>query len=78
VPQFEVLDIAPSAVLVALVKPMFELGLAELPEASRWAEAVELAARGVDASGWRVRDVVRSPILGGRGAVEFFLYATRR
>lgn len=78
VPQLEVLDIAPSAVLVALVKPMFELGLAELPEPPRWAEAVELAARGVDASGWRVRDAVRSPIPGGRGAVEFFLYATRR
>jgi 23S rRNA (cytidine1920-2'-O)/16S rRNA (cytidine1409-2'-O)-methyltransferase len=78
VPQLEVLDIAASAVLVALVKPMFELGLTELPEASRWADAVELAARGVDASGWRVRRAVRSPIPGGRGAAEFFLHATRR
>jgi 23S rRNA (cytidine1920-2'-O)/16S rRNA (cytidine1409-2'-O)-methyltransferase len=78
VPQLEVLDIAASAVLVALVKPMFELGLAELPEPARWPEALELATRGVDASGWRVRSVARSPIPGGRGAVEFFLHATRR
>jgi predicted rRNA methylase YqxC with S4 and FtsJ domains len=65
-------------VLVALVKPMFELGLAELPEPARWPDAVERAARGVRASGWHVRGVVRSPILGARGAVEFFLHATRR
>jgi 23S rRNA (cytidine1920-2'-O)/16S rRNA (cytidine1409-2'-O)-methyltransferase len=77
-PQLEVLDIAPSAVLVALVKPMFELGLPELPEPARWADAVERAARSIGESGWDVRDVIRSPILGGRGAVEFFLHATRR
>jgi 23S rRNA (cytidine1920-2'-O)/16S rRNA (cytidine1409-2'-O)-methyltransferase len=78
VPQLEVLDIAASAVLVALVKPMFELGLSELPEAARWPEAVERAAQGVAAWGWNVHRVTRSPILGGRGAVEFFMYATRR
>jgi 23S rRNA (cytidine1920-2'-O)/16S rRNA (cytidine1409-2'-O)-methyltransferase len=77
-PQLEVLDIAASAVLIALVKPMFELGLAELPEPARWPEAVARAARGVDASGWHVHGAVRSPIPGGRGAVEFFLHASRR
>jgi 23S rRNA (cytidine1920-2'-O)/16S rRNA (cytidine1409-2'-O)-methyltransferase len=78
VPQLEVLDIAASAELVALVKPMFELGVAELPEPERWPEAVERATRGVGRSGWRVGGVVRSPIPGGRGAVEFFMHATRR
>jgi 23S rRNA (cytidine1920-2'-O)/16S rRNA (cytidine1409-2'-O)-methyltransferase len=78
VPQLNVLDISTSAVLVALVKPMFELGVAEPPEPSRWSEAVEAATQTVDASGWHVRDVMRSPILGRGGAVEFFLLATRR
>jgi 23S rRNA (cytidine1920-2'-O)/16S rRNA (cytidine1409-2'-O)-methyltransferase len=78
VPQLNVLDISSSAVLVALVKPMFELGAAELPKPTCWQEAVEAATRAVDAAGWHVRDVMRSPILGRGGAVEFFLLATRR
>jgi 23S rRNA (cytidine1920-2'-O)/16S rRNA (cytidine1409-2'-O)-methyltransferase len=78
VPQLNVLDISVSAVLVALVKPMFELGVAEPPQPSRWSESVEAAIQGVDASGWHVRDVMPPPIIGRRGAVEFFLLATRR
>jgi 23S rRNA (cytidine1920-2'-O)/16S rRNA (cytidine1409-2'-O)-methyltransferase len=78
VPQLNALDIRASASLVALVKPMFELGLRELPKPGRWPEALERAARGVTASGWDVRAVVRSPLLGSGGAVEFFLHATRR
>jgi 23S rRNA (cytidine1920-2'-O)/16S rRNA (cytidine1409-2'-O)-methyltransferase len=78
VPQLNVLDISTSAVLVALVKPMFELGAAELPPPSGWQDAVEAATRAVDASGWHVGDVMRSPVLGKGGAVEFFLLATRQ
>jgi hypothetical protein len=78
VPQLNVLDIAPSAVLVALVKPMFELGLRELPGAGLWPEAVARASEGVNASGSQVQSVVRSPIIGGRGAVEFLLHASRQ
>jgi 23S rRNA (cytidine1920-2'-O)/16S rRNA (cytidine1409-2'-O)-methyltransferase len=78
VPQLNVLDISTSAVLVALVKPMFELGAAKLPPPSDWQDAVEAAMRAVDVSCWHVRDVMWSPVLGKGGAVEFFLLATRQ
>jgi predicted rRNA methylase YqxC with S4 and FtsJ domains len=62
--------------LVALVKPMFELGLAQLPTSEeQLEEAVERAASGIATAGWKEVDRMRSPVLGARGAVEFFLHA---
>jgi predicted rRNA methylase YqxC with S4 and FtsJ domains len=64
---------------VALVKPMFELGLAEPPTDRRQHDlAVERAVRGVEAEHWRVVETTPSPVRGGRGAMEFFLHARRR
>lgn len=64
--------------LVALVKPMFELGLARLPASEgELEEALERAAAGLAAAGWTVVGRMRSPVLGARGAVEFFLHARR-
>jgi 23S rRNA (cytidine1920-2'-O)/16S rRNA (cytidine1409-2'-O)-methyltransferase len=77
VPQLDRLDIADGADLLALVKPMFELGLPALPSAEKHKAAVEHAAWGVEDAGWRVMAVTRSPVIGGRGAVEFWLHAKR-
>jgi 23S rRNA (cytidine1920-2'-O)/16S rRNA (cytidine1409-2'-O)-methyltransferase len=78
VPQLNRLSIAENAVLIALIKPMFELGLPTLPPTERWPDAVEHASRGIALAGWKVLGVVRSEVLGRRGAVEFLLHASRR
>ena len=77
-PQLNGLDISDSAVLVALVKPMFELELGALPEPEQWPGAVQRASAGVGGAGWVVRSVVRSPVPGSGGAVEFLLHAARK
>ena len=67
----------PGAVLVGLVKPMFELRLGVLPtEPSQLAEACDRAARSIGEAGWSVRDVIESEVRGNKGAVEFFVHAT--
>lgn len=76
--QVERVEFAPGADLVALVKPMFELGLGTMPTDDRDLEtAVELAVAGVERNHWSVRSVIRSPVQGSRGAVEFLLHASR-
>jgi 23S rRNA (cytidine1920-2'-O)/16S rRNA (cytidine1409-2'-O)-methyltransferase len=78
VPQLDEAILAVSADLVALVKPMFELGLPRLPTApEQLDEAVGLAVAGIEAAGWRALDRMRSPVLGANGAVEFFVHARR-
>jgi 23S rRNA (cytidine1920-2'-O)/16S rRNA (cytidine1409-2'-O)-methyltransferase len=70
---------SPGAELLAVVKPRFELGLAEPPsEARELAKAVQLASGGIDQAGWTVTGSVLSPVTGGRGAIEFLLHARRR
>jgi len=65
--------------MVALVKPMFELHLDRPPtDESVLLSAVDIASAGISAKGrWRVLERMRSPQLGARGAVEFFVYAAR-
>lgn len=76
--QIEGLQIADDADLVALVKPMFELGLGELPTTDEQLDAaVERARAGVEQSAWSVYGVISSPIAGSHGAKEFLLYAQR-
>lgn len=72
----------PQAALVALVKPQFEAGRAALKKGvvrdPAVHEAVCLKAREeVAALGWRVLDVIPSPIAGGDGNREFLLGARR-
>jgi 23S rRNA (cytidine1920-2'-O)/16S rRNA (cytidine1409-2'-O)-methyltransferase len=63
--------------LVGLVKPMFELGLGELPATEEEAaSAVEVAAAGIAEAGWRVLDTFASAVRGRRGASEYFVHAT--
>jgi 23S rRNA (cytidine1920-2'-O)/16S rRNA (cytidine1409-2'-O)-methyltransferase len=79
VPQLNVLRFAPEAWLVALVKPVTELGLCELPQEDRAVDdAVDLACRGIAGAGWRIEQTIRSPLTGSRGAVEAFVQARRQ
>ncbi len=73
----------PGANLVALVKPQFEAGRAEVgkggvvrdPEVRT--RVCEAAAAWVDSQGWTVVGVVESPITGPEGNVEFLLGAVK-
>jgi 23S rRNA (cytidine1920-2'-O)/16S rRNA (cytidine1409-2'-O)-methyltransferase len=65
-----------AAELVALVKPMFELGI-DRPPADP-APAVERAVAGATAAGWTTVAATESPVRGSRGAVEWFLHSKRR
>lgn len=78
VPQLEAVDLAPAAQLLGLVKPMYELGLAALPEDDAQVdEAIERAAGAVAAARWDVVATMRSPVAGSRGAVEGWVHARR-
>jgi 23S rRNA (cytidine1920-2'-O)/16S rRNA (cytidine1409-2'-O)-methyltransferase len=77
--ELERVQLGPTAELIALVKPMFELQLAEVPrDAVRLRRAVSRAAAGMTANGWSVVGDVRSPVAGSRGSVEFFVHAMRK
>jgi 23S rRNA (cytidine1920-2'-O)/16S rRNA (cytidine1409-2'-O)-methyltransferase len=79
VPQLDRIEVAPGADLVALVKPQFELGLAEPPiDDDAFNRALLAAKRGIREAGWRVLGSMRSPLPGARGAVEFFVHARRK
>jgi len=76
--QVEGLDFAADADLVALVKPMYELGLGALPtDPGQLDDAVRRATAGVQRWPWSVLGVIPSPVRGGRGAIEFLLHARR-
>ena len=78
VPQLNTLHIADDAHLVALVKPVAELGLATPPtDEERLDEARRLAAEAIEDAGWRVAASVPSPIRGSHGAIETFIHARR-
>jgi 23S rRNA (cytidine1920-2'-O)/16S rRNA (cytidine1409-2'-O)-methyltransferase len=75
---------APGAALIALVKPQFEVGPDKVGKggAVRDAMARQGAVNAVGdwlkSQGWDVNAVVDSPILGGQGAREYLLWASRR
>jgi 23S rRNA (cytidine1920-2'-O)/16S rRNA (cytidine1409-2'-O)-methyltransferase len=78
VPQLEAVRLADRAQAVALVKPQFELGLPQPPRShAECLAAVEKARAAFESSGWQVRRWIDSPVRGGRGSIEFFLYAIR-
>jgi len=74
----------PSADLVCLVKPQFEVGREHVgkggvvrDEAAR-ANAVRDVAAFLERSGWSVRGEAQSPVTGGDGNVEYLLWAQKR
>lgn len=77
-PQLAI-ELAPGADLLALVKPMFELHLGQLPEdqGAGLESSMELVRAAATSAGWSVVGGCRSPVLGHSGAVEGFLHAKR-
>lgn len=74
---------APGAVLIALIKPQFEVGRADVGKggvvktpAAR-ARAVETARVWLTAQGWRELGLTNSPIVGGDGNHEYLIAAER-
>jgi 23S rRNA (cytidine1920-2'-O)/16S rRNA (cytidine1409-2'-O)-methyltransferase len=72
----------PPATLIALIKPQFEAGRAQIKkgivrDARIHAQVCEEIARFVAALGWTVLGHLPSPILGGDGNREFLLGAKR-
>ncbi|HSS10403.1 MAG TPA: SAM-dependent methyltransferase [Acidimicrobiales bacterium] len=81
VPQLERLKFHPAADLVALVKPMFELGRAQPPAPNDDAtveQAVKAAIVGIETGPWQIVGHLRSPVSGRRGAAERLLHGTRK
>jgi predicted rRNA methylase YqxC with S4 and FtsJ domains len=78
VPQLEELSLAATAELIALVKPMFELGLDAAPDDERSLDrARDAACAGVASMPWTVRGTMPSPVTGAKGAREWLLHAVR-
>ena len=79
VPQLSRIALAATAELIALVKPMFELGLSRAPaDRPSLDGALAAAVAGVDAAGWHAVASIDSPVTGARGAPELLLHATLR
>jgi 23S rRNA (cytidine1920-2'-O)/16S rRNA (cytidine1409-2'-O)-methyltransferase len=77
-PQLNGLALANAADLLALVKPMFELGFPELPALDEQLDkALDQAMTAIELAGWSVVSTMKSPVTGSRGAVEFFVHARR-
>ena len=67
-----------SSLFTVAEEELARLGLAALPSAEEdMRRAVDLAVAGVERLPWSVRGVIRSPVLGGKGATEFLLHAVR-
>ena len=79
VAQLTNVELVAGALLLGLVKPMFELRLATIPsDPSVLHRARDAAIAGVTAAGWDVGGCGECPVRGRRGAVEFFVFATLR
>jgi 23S rRNA (cytidine1920-2'-O)/16S rRNA (cytidine1409-2'-O)-methyltransferase len=76
----------PKCQLVALIKPQFEVGRAEVGKGGvvrdaalhlRVCNEVREWLLGLDGGGWQIQGVVESPITGPEGNVEFLIAAER-
>jgi len=77
-PQIEAVLIDGGADLIALVKPMYELGLARPPaDPDQRIKAVEMAAAAFERTGWRSPRSIECPVPGRRGAIEYLLHLRR-
>jgi 23S rRNA (cytidine1920-2'-O)/16S rRNA (cytidine1409-2'-O)-methyltransferase len=79
VPQLDRIRPHPTAHLVAMVKPTFELRRGSLtPSQDDVIQAVHLATSAIQASGWAILGHCNAPSTGRRRAREVFLHARRR
>jgi 23S rRNA (cytidine1920-2'-O)/16S rRNA (cytidine1409-2'-O)-methyltransferase len=77
-PQLEEVLIENGADLIALVKPMFELGLPSAPsDRGALDRALVVASKGLEQNRWTVIESMDSPITGAKGAPELLVHARR-
>jgi 23S rRNA (cytidine1920-2'-O)/16S rRNA (cytidine1409-2'-O)-methyltransferase len=70
------LRLASRAILIGLVKPMFELRLGRAPmDVASLNVAIRSATAGAEVAGWTVVQSVPSPMGGSKGAIEGFILA---
>jgi 23S rRNA (cytidine1920-2'-O)/16S rRNA (cytidine1409-2'-O)-methyltransferase len=78
VPQLESLLIEVAADLIALVKPMFELGLPSAPSGrDALVRALAAGSGALEQNGWSVVGWMDSPVTGAKGAPELLLHGRR-
>lgn len=78
VPQLDSLLIEEGADLIALVKPMFELGLPSAPsDRTELDRALTAAHEGMERNAWTVIAEMDSPVTGAKGAPELLIHARR-
>lgn len=74
---------APQATLVALVKPQFEAGPRDVGrggvvrDPAVWTRVLHETTEALSGTGWGLRAVMASPVLGPAGNVEFLMRAQR-
>lgn len=74
--------VAPQASVVALIKPQFEVGRADLGkggivrEESKRLDAVERVSEAAHELGLKIEGVIESPVRGAEGNIEYLMYAT--
>jgi 23S rRNA (cytidine1920-2'-O)/16S rRNA (cytidine1409-2'-O)-methyltransferase len=74
---------APQCRLVALIKPQFEVGRAEVGKGgvvrdpALHARVCDEVRHWLESAGWRIQGIVESPITGPEGNVEFLISAER-
>jgi 23S rRNA (cytidine1920-2'-O)/16S rRNA (cytidine1409-2'-O)-methyltransferase len=74
-PQLHGVAFAKDADLIAIVKPQFELALSSPPtHKMQMDQAIGVAQRGAEASGWTVVKTMRSPVRGTKGSAEWLLH----
>jgi 23S rRNA (cytidine1920-2'-O)/16S rRNA (cytidine1409-2'-O)-methyltransferase len=76
--------LAPAGSLVALVKPQFEAGRAEVSRGSgvirdpdTWRRAIAQVASALQDAGTGIMGAMKSPVVGRSGNVEFFVHAVK-
>jgi 23S rRNA (cytidine1920-2'-O)/16S rRNA (cytidine1409-2'-O)-methyltransferase len=76
VAQLARVEFAAGAELIGLVKPMFELALAEAPtDRATIDQALDRAVDGVTSAGWTVLSTMDSVVTGAKGAPELLIHA---
>lgn len=76
--------VSPDGILVALIKPQFELEKRKLNKhgivksAADYPEVIERITKAAQISNFDVKGVIESPIIGGDGNKEFLLFATKK
>lgn len=75
--------LAPDGVVLALIKPQFEVGRSQVgkggivKDESHRLAAVDHVRQGAEALGFRTMGLFQSPITGQKGNIEYFIYLER-